>query len=70
MPAMPFSDVLEAADNLSLDEQQTLLDILRRRIADRARCVMVQDVEDARREFGAGQCRAVSADELMREILS
>jgi hypothetical protein len=63
-----FSDVLDAADQLSLDEQQTLVEILRRRIADLNRQRLVNDVKDARGEFANGQSSPASVDDLIDEV--
>ncbi|CAK8714952.1 hypothetical protein KKHLCK_04015 [Candidatus Electrothrix laxa] len=35
--AVTFNDVLDAVDHLSLDEQESLIDVIRRRIADHRR---------------------------------
>jgi hypothetical protein len=67
---MPFGDVLEAIDKLSLEEQETLLDIVQRRIAERGRKQLAAEVQEARKEFAAGGHRPTTADELMKEILS
>ncbi|MCE9525107.1 MAG: hypothetical protein K8R36_03525 [Planctomycetales bacterium] len=66
---MPFGEVLDAADHLSLEEQQQLVEILNLRLAQAARARLVADVQEARAEFAAGQSVAVTPDELMREIL-
>ena len=62
--------MLEAVDQLSADEQETLVEIVQRRIAERGRRQLGADVQEARREFGAGLCQPSNADELMNEILS
>lgn len=67
-PIMLFGDVLEAADHLSLEEQQELIAILQRRLAEAGRWRVIAEVQEARQEFAAGQCRPVTPDELMREI--
>ena len=64
-----FGDVLEAADQLSLDEQETLIDILHRRLVERRRVELAQDIQEARQEFAAGQTKSASPDEIMGEIL-
>lgn len=66
---MPFADVLEAIEKLSLEEQETLIDILHRRIAERGRKALAVEIQEARREFAEGRCRPTSAEELMKEIL-
>ena len=63
-----FSDIVEAADHLSVDEQVTLLEILQRRIAIRNRESLVRDVADARREFQDGQLRPTSVSGIMAEV--
>jgi hypothetical protein len=68
-PVMLFGDVLEAADHLSLEEQQELIAILQRRLAEAGRQRLIAEVQEARQQFAAGQCRPVTPDELMREIL-
>ena len=65
----PFGEVLEAADRLSLDEQEELIAILHRRLAQAARQRLVADVQEARQEFAEGRCSPATPDELMREIL-
>ena len=64
-----FTDVLEAADTLSLDEQETLVDVLRRRLTEHRREQIAREVQQARDEFQAGGCLPVTPEELMKEIL-
>jgi hypothetical protein len=67
---IPFGDVLDTIDRLSLDEQETLLDIVQRRIAERGRKMLAAEIQEARQELVEGRCRPATADELMKEILS
>lgn len=67
---VPFGEVLESIERLSLDEQETLMDIVQRRIAERSRKLLKAEIQEARQEFAAGRCQPATADELMREILS
>lgn len=67
--AIPFCDILEAAGQLPLEDQETLIGILQRRIAHAGRERCAADVEGARQEFAAGRCRPATTDEIMREIL-
>ncbi len=64
-----FADVLEAADALSIDEQETLVDILSRRVTEARHAELAQDVAAARREFQGGGCRPADPDDLIGEIL-
>jgi hypothetical protein len=67
--ALPFGEILDAADHLSQDEQEELIAILRRRLAHAARQRVLADAQEARREFAAGRCVVATPDELMGEIL-
>ena len=66
---MPFSEVLEAAGHLSQDEQQELIAILNRRLAQAIRQRIAAEIQDARQAFAEGRCSPRSPDELMRESL-
>ena len=63
-----FSEILDAADGLSVDDQETLLEILQRRIAERNRARLVRDVAEAHAEFANGQARPASVREIMDEV--
>ena len=68
--ALPFGEVLEGIETLSLEDQEILREILHRRIVERRREELAQDVQQARQEFQAGQCRPVTPEELLNEIES
>ena len=65
-----FADVVEAADQLTLDEQQALLDLLKRRISEQERKQILQDVEDGRQEYARGECRVATPEEILKDVLS
>ena len=65
-----FAKVLEAADELSLVEQENLAEILHRRVIERRRAQLAREVHEARQEFETGGCPPVTTDDLMSEILS
>jgi hypothetical protein len=65
-----FADVLEAAEQLDADAQAELVAVLSRRLAERGRERVAATVAQARREFAAGQCQAMTAEELVREAQS
>ena len=64
-----FADALEAADSLSLTEQENLVEVLHHRIVERRREELARDIREAQAEFDAGGCEPRSARELMAEIL-
>lgn len=65
-----FADVLEAVDRLSGDEQETLVEIIRRRAFEQGRKRVAAEAEDAQQEFESGNVHAVTPADLMDEILS
>ncbi len=66
---LKFAEVLEAADYLSHDEQEELIDILHRRLAQASRQRLVTEIKEARQEFAEGRCLPTTPGELMREIM-
>jgi hypothetical protein len=67
---LPFGEILEAADDLPIEDQESLIDILKNRLRERRRAELLKDIQEAEKEFKEGKCRPVTPDELMREILS
>jgi len=63
-----FSDVVDATGDLSVDEQETLVKILRHRIAMQNRNALVRDVADARAEYRDGQICTKSISDIMDEV--
>jgi len=66
---LPFGEVLEAADRLSPDEQEELIAVMHRRLAQAARMRIAAEVQETRREFADGRCSPATPDDLMNEIL-
>lgn len=65
-----FAEILEAADLLPIEDQESLIEILQNRLRDRRRADLVRDVQEAQQEFAEGKCHAITPEELMKEILS
>jgi polyphosphate kinase len=65
-----FAAIVDAADRLSAEEQENLVDLLQNRLRDRHRAELVRDVREAQQEFAEGKCQAVTPAQLMKEILS
>ena len=70
MASTTFDEVLDAIERLPVEQQADLVDVVRRRIAERGRQQIIADAREARNEFAAGKTRATSIDDLMREIES
>jgi len=65
-----FADALDAAEQLDPDAQMELIAVLNRRLTERGRERITATVEQARREFAAGQSKPMTAAEIVREALS
>jgi len=65
-----FGEVLDTVEQLSLEDQEALTDIIRRRIIEQRRAELAKDIQEAQEEFKAGSARPVTPDELIAEILS
>ena len=63
-----FNDVLESVDKLSLDEQETLLEVLHRRLIEYRRSDIAKEIQDAQNEFQQGYCQPATPSEIMKEI--
>jgi len=48
---IPLGEILEAIDQLSVEEQETLLNILHRRLAEIRRKMVAAEIQEARKEF-------------------
>jgi hypothetical protein len=70
MAHVTFDEVLEAIEHLPVDEQADLLEVVRRRLAERGRRRVIEDVNEGRTQFGSGAAKPATVDEIMREIES
>ncbi|KFD40942.1 hypothetical protein HX99_06590 [Peptococcaceae bacterium SCADC1_2_3] len=67
---MTFNEILESADKLSFDEQETLMEVLHRRLIEHRRAELAKEIQDAQQEYQEGRCQPATPSELMKEILS
>ena len=65
-----FHIVVDAADRLTVEEQETLVEVVHRRLADRRRVELAADIREGQREFERGALRPTTPDEIIKEILS
>jgi len=68
--SITFAEWLDAADHFSIEEQESFINILRRRITDYRRMEISQFVKDARDEFKKEEVEVKTANDLMEEIMS
>jgi len=53
-----------------MEEQETSIEVLHRRLADRRRVELAADIHEGQREFERRALRPTTPDEIMKEILS
>lgn len=63
-----FSDIVDAVNELPLDDQFALAQILKQRLAARERSEIVQDVADAKEEYRVEGLKPKSARSIMEEF--
>jgi Spy/CpxP family protein refolding chaperone len=78
MTQVTFADLIEAAEQLPIEEQEDLIHILKNRLRDsakptvheRKRAELIKDVAEAQQEFAQGKCKPLTPEQIMEEILS
>ena len=65
-----YGQLLDSIEALPEDQQESLVDIVRKRIAERRREALVKSVAEARKEFKSGKLRPAGSAEIMRKILA
>jgi len=67
---MRFGEVLDAADQLSVEEQEELVEVLHRRVIERRREEIAAEIQEARHEYESGACRPSTPEDILKDILS
>ena len=67
---LQYNEILERAGELSVEEQETLLETLKNRLRERRRAELASDIQSAQSEFGQGRSQPSTPAKLMKEILS
>lgn len=63
-----YATTLDAADRLTLEEQEDLADTLRRRIAEKRRAELIAAVKEARTEWARGVTKPATVAAIMQRI--
>ena len=64
-----YGQVVDSFEALPDDQQESLLELIQRRLAERRREALVKSVQEARKEFKAGKIRPSTPAEIMRKVL-
>ena len=65
-----FHVIVDAADRLTVEEQETLVTVLNRRLADRRRAELVGDIREGLKGFQRGALRPSTPEKIVKETLS
>ena len=65
-----YGQMLDDIAALPEDQQESLVDTVQKRLAERRRSELVKAVGEARREFRSGKLRPATPTEIMRKILT
>ncbi|HEY5297870.1 MAG TPA: hypothetical protein VIK59_08080 [Verrucomicrobiae bacterium] len=65
-----YGQVVDSIEALPDEQQESLVELLQRRLAERRRETLVKSVQEARKEFKSGKLRPASSAEIMRKVLA
>ena len=65
-----FAQVLDSADGLAIEEQESLVEVLQHRLTERRRAELVEAVKSARREFKEGRIRPAKPAQIIKRIFT
>jgi hypothetical protein len=65
-----YGQVLDSIEALPDDQQESVVDIVRKRLAERRRAALVKSIGEARKEFKSGKIRPATPSEIMRKVLA
>lgn len=63
-----FDAVLESVEKLSVEDQEVLIDLVRRRLVERRRAEIATNIVKSQEEYQAGQVVRGNVDDLMAEL--
>ncbi len=66
----PFQQALDAVERLPAEDQETLVDIIRRRLIERRRAEIVRNAQATRQAFREGRARYGTVEDLRRDLMS
>ena len=65
-----YGQALDSIEALPEEQQESLVAVVRRRLAERRRAALVKSVAEARKEFKSGKVRPATACEIMRKVVA
>ena len=65
-----YGQVIDSIEALPDEQQESLMELVKRRLAERRREALIKSVQEARKEFKSGKLRPVSPADIMRKVLA
>jgi hypothetical protein len=63
-----INEILEKLDSLSIEEQETVIDVGKKRLIERKRKSLIKNVKEAEDEFDSGNLTAESVQDVLKAI--
>ncbi|HEO64810.1 MAG TPA: hypothetical protein ENI73_02970 [Spirochaetes bacterium] len=63
-----FQQALDIIESLPEDQQESLIDIIQRRLIEHRQNILAENIQTAREEYARGEIKKGSVDDLMREL--
>lgn len=63
-----FQEALDVVESLPEEQQENLIDIIRRRLIEHRREELAEHIKEARAEYRRGEVRRGTVDDLMEEL--
>ena len=64
-----FQEALDIVESLPEDQQEDLINIIRRRHIERRRDLLAESIKEARAEYARGEVKPGTVDDLMKELM-
>ncbi len=68
MKTSALQQAIESVESLPIEDQEILLDILQKRLHERRRTNLYQEVREIKQEFAEGNAKFGSVDEFLAEL--
>ncbi len=68
MKTATFDEALDIIESLPEDQKESIIEIVKHRLIEDRRNLLVQNIKEAREEYSRGEARRGTVDDLIREI--
>ena len=68
MKTATFDEALDIIESLPEDQKESIIEIVKHRLIEDRRDLLVQNIKEAREEYSRGEAKLGTVDDLIREI--